>query len=42
MQREREYAEERMTLKHKNTSKWAKHALRRGSKADAGTKSAIQ
>jgi len=42
MQREREYAEERMTLKHKNTSKWAKHALRRGTKADAGTKSAIQ
>eukprot|EP00658_Telonema_sp_P-2_P078018 TRINITY_DN7212_c0_g1_i1.p1 TRINITY_DN7212_c0_g1~~TRINITY_DN7212_c0_g1_i1.p1 ORF type:complete len:674 (-),score=239.49 TRINITY_DN7212_c0_g1_i1:93-2114(-) len=41
-QKHREYAEERMTLKHKNTSKWAKHALRRGTKADEGTKSALQ
>ncbi|KAI9485688.1 MAG: small-subunit processome [Benjaminiella poitrasii] len=33
-------AEERMTLKHKNTSKWAKRALARGVK-DEGTREAI-
>ncbi|KAF0682753.1 Aste57867_25156 [Aphanomyces stellatus] len=34
-------AEERMTLKHTNTSKWVKHQLGRGINADAGTRSAI-
>ncbi|KAI7902717.1 small-subunit processome [Cokeromyces recurvatus] len=33
-------AEERMTLKHKNTSKWARRALARGTK-DEGTREAI-
>ncbi|KAI8062362.1 small-subunit processome [Gilbertella persicaria] len=33
-------AEERMTLKHKNTSKWAKRALARGTQ-DEGTREAI-
>lgn len=33
-------AEERMTLKHKNTSKWAKRALARG-QTDEGTREAI-
>lgn len=33
-------AEERMTLKHKNTSKWAKRALARGAN-DEGTRDAI-
>ncbi|KAI8379757.1 Utp14 protein-domain-containing protein [Radiomyces spectabilis] len=33
-------AEERMTLKHKNTSKWAKRALARGQQ-DEGTREAI-
>ncbi|KAI8639865.1 small-subunit processome [Parasitella parasitica] len=33
-------AEERMTLKHKNTSKWAKRALARGTQ-DEGTRDAI-
>ncbi|XP_020575501.1 uncharacterized protein C57A7.06 [Phalaenopsis equestris] len=35
-------AEERMTLKHKNSSKWAKRILKRGFKAqDEGTRTAI-
>ncbi|RHY85575.1 hypothetical protein DYB37_002697 [Aphanomyces astaci] len=34
-------AEERMTLKHTNTSKWVKHQLGRGIGADQGTRSAI-
>ncbi|RHY27019.1 hypothetical protein DYB32_008913 [Aphanomyces invadans] len=34
-------AEERMTLKHTNTSKWVKHQLARGINADQGTRSAI-
>ncbi|KAK8960785.1 hypothetical protein KSP40_PGU017654 [Platanthera guangdongensis] len=35
-------AEERMTLKHKNSSKWAKRILKRGLKAqDDGTRTAI-
>ncbi|KAI0510353.1 hypothetical protein KFK09_010954 [Dendrobium nobile] len=35
-------AEERMTLKHKNSSKWAKRILKRGFKAqDDGTRTAI-
>eukprot|EP00252_Welwitschia_mirabilis_P010496 TRINITY_DN2378_c0_g1_i2.p1 TRINITY_DN2378_c0_g1~~TRINITY_DN2378_c0_g1_i2.p1 ORF type:complete len:1024 (+),score=313.79 TRINITY_DN2378_c0_g1_i2:359-3430(+) len=35
-------AEERMTLKHKNTSKWVKRALKRGiQKQDEGTRAAI-
>ncbi|EQC27885.1 hypothetical protein SDRG_14306 [Saprolegnia diclina VS20] len=34
-------AEERMTLKHNNTSKWVKHQLGRGIQADAGTRQAI-
>ncbi|OQR91532.1 U3 small nucleolar RNA-associated protein [Achlya hypogyna] len=34
-------AEERMTLKHNNTSKWVKHQLGRGLQADAGTRQAI-
>ncbi|KAK8946668.1 hypothetical protein KSP39_PZI006388 [Platanthera zijinensis] len=35
-------AEERMTLKHKNSSKWAKQILKRGLKAqDDGTRTAI-
>ncbi|OQR89030.1 U3 small nucleolar RNA-associated protein [Thraustotheca clavata] len=34
-------AEERMTLKHNNTSKWVKHQLARGIQADQGTRQAI-
>lgn len=34
-------AEERMTLKHTNTSKWVKHQLKRGTLADNGTRGAI-
>ncbi|KAE9045245.1 hypothetical protein PR003_g501 [Phytophthora rubi] len=34
-------AEERLTLKHRNTSKWVKHQLRRGIQADDATRSAI-
>ncbi|KAH7474029.1 U3 small nucleolar RNA-associated protein 14 [Phytophthora ramorum] len=34
-------AEERLTLKHRNTSKWVKHQLRRGINADDATRSAI-
>ncbi|XP_026385176.1 U3 small nucleolar RNA-associated protein 14 homolog A-like isoform X2 [Papaver somniferum] len=35
-------AEERMTLKHKNSSKWAKRAIRRGlANQDEGTRAAI-
>lgn len=35
--------QERLTLKHKNTSKWAKRALRRGINVmDEGTKEAMQ
>nr|CCA18825.1 U3 small nucleolar RNAassociated protein putative [Albugo laibachii Nc14] len=34
-------AEERMTLKHTNTSKWVKHHLKRGVLADQETRSAI-
>ncbi|MCL7028146.1 hypothetical protein MKW94_029812 [Papaver nudicaule] len=39
---ELERAEERMTLKHKNNSKWAKRAIRRGlATQDEGTRAAI-
>lgn len=34
-------AEERMTLKHTNTSKWVKHQLKRGTLADNETRGAI-
>ena len=34
-------AEERMTLKHNNTSKWIKHQLKRGINADQNTRQAI-
>lgn len=34
-------AEERMTLKHTNTSKWVKHQLKRGVQADNETRGAI-
>ncbi|KAJ0411310.1 hypothetical protein ATCC90586_005719 [Pythium insidiosum] len=34
-------AEERMTFKHANTSKWVKHQLKRGIQADNETRSAI-
>ncbi|CAI5734813.1 unnamed protein product [Hyaloperonospora brassicae] len=34
-------AEERLTLKHRNTSKWVKHQLRRGIHADDATRGAI-
>ncbi|KAF1329912.1 U3 small nucleolar rna-associated protein, partial [Globisporangium splendens] len=34
-------AEERMTLKHTNTSKWVKHQLKRGVNADNETRGAI-
>ncbi|CEG37335.1 Uncharacterized conserved protein [Plasmopara halstedii] len=34
-------AEERLTLKHRNTSKWVKHQLSRGIQADDATRSAI-
>ncbi|DBA03701.1 TPA: hypothetical protein N0F65_004118 [Lagenidium giganteum] len=34
-------AEERLTLKHMNTSKWVKHQLKRGIHADNDTRSAI-
>ncbi|RLN79028.1 hypothetical protein BBJ28_00007580 [Nothophytophthora sp. Chile5] len=34
-------AEERLTLKHRNTSKWVKHQLRRGVNADDATRGAI-
>ena len=35
-------AKERLTLKHKNTSKWAKHALQRGfHRLDDNTKAAL-
>ncbi len=35
-------AKERMDLKHQNTSKWAKHQLRRGANADADSRKALQ
>ncbi|XP_078435662.1 U3 ribonucleoprotein (Utp) family protein [Wolffia australiana] len=42
MKREFKRAEERMTLKHKNSSKWAKRILKRGLNAqDDGTKAAL-
>jgi U3 small nucleolar RNA-associated protein 14 len=42
MKQEFDRAEERMTLKHKNTSKWAKKVLKRGlEKQDEGTRAAI-
>ncbi|OEL35067.1 hypothetical protein BAE44_0003911 [Dichanthelium oligosanthes] len=42
MKQEFKRAEERMTLKHKNTSKWAKRILKRGlSVQDEGTRAAI-
>lgn len=42
MKQEFKRAEERMTLKHKNTSKWAKRVLKRGlEKQDEGTRAAI-
>ncbi|CAA6669107.1 unnamed protein product [Spirodela intermedia] len=42
MRREFKRAEERMTLKHKNSSKWAKRILKRGLNAqDEGTKAAL-
>ncbi|KAL4196932.1 hypothetical protein AMTRI_Chr04g248760 [Amborella trichopoda] len=42
MKQEFKRAEERMTLKHKNSSKWAKRILKRGLKAqDEGTRAAI-
>ncbi|KAK1316198.1 hypothetical protein QJS10_CPA05g00380 [Acorus calamus] len=42
MQQEFKRAEERMTLKHKNSSKWAKRVLKRGLNAqDEGTRAAI-
>ena len=35
-------AQERLTMKHRNTSKWAKHALRRGAQLlDGTTKAAV-
>jgi U3 small nucleolar RNA-associated protein 14 len=34
-------AKERLTLKHKNTSRWAKHALQRGALADEDTRQAL-
>ena len=38
-----ERAKERLTLKHKNTSKWARRALKRGMDVmDEGTKAALQ
>ena len=42
--REKKRAEERLTLKHKNTSKWVKHMLGRayGDDADEETREAIQ
>lgn len=33
-----ERAKERLTLKHKNTSKWARRALKRGSVMDMGAR----
>ncbi|CAL4939314.1 unnamed protein product [Urochloa decumbens] len=42
MKQEFKRAEERMTLKHKNTSKWAKRIIKRGlSVQDEGTRAAI-
>ncbi|KAM7255097.1 hypothetical protein ACFE04_020338 [Oxalis oulophora] len=42
IKQERKRAEERMTLKHKNTSKWAKRIIGRGlSQQDDGTRAAI-
>ncbi|KAJ7972975.1 U3 small nucleolar RNA-associated protein 14 [Quillaja saponaria] len=42
MKQERERAEERMTLRHKNSSKWVKRKLERGlEKQDEGTRAAI-
>lgn len=42
MKRERQRAEERMTLKHKNKNRWAKRILQRGlSSQDEGTRAAI-
>ncbi|KAJ6815061.1 uncharacterized protein M6B38_134695 [Iris pallida] len=42
MKQEFKRAEERMTLKHKNSSKWAKRVLKRGLQAqDEGTRAAI-
>jgi U3 small nucleolar RNA-associated protein 14 len=42
MKQEFDRAQERMTLKHKNTSKWAKKVLKRGlEKHDEGTRAAI-
>ncbi|CAM9541141.1 unnamed protein product, partial [Phaeothamnion confervicola] len=34
-------AEERLTLRHKNTSKWVKKALRRGKQIDPSTRAAV-
>ena len=34
--------EERMSLRHKNTSKWARQALKRGAGLDATTRKAVQ
>ncbi|KAK9837770.1 hypothetical protein WJX74_004747 [Apatococcus lobatus] len=44
MEEEAEFrrAQERLTMKHRNSSKWAKHALRRGAHLlDSSTKSAV-
>ncbi|BAT86300.1 uncharacterized protein HKW66_Vig0058290 [Vigna angularis] len=42
MKRERERAEERMTLKHKNQNRWAKRIIQRGlNSQDEGTRAAI-
>ncbi|CAJ1877442.1 unnamed protein product [Sphenostylis stenocarpa] len=42
MKRERERAEERMTLKHKNHNRWAKRIIQRGlNSQDEGTRAAI-
>jgi len=35
-------AEERLTLRHKHTSRWARRALRRGSATDEGTRAALR
>ena len=37
-----ERMEERMTLRHKNTSKWARAALKRGASLDSHTRKAVQ
>ena len=44
MEEEAEFrrAQERLTMKHRNSSKWAKHALRRGAHLlDGSTKAAV-